>query len=254
MTIGQINIIDFLHKLQNLKASWQHSADNLVEFMLLMREWEECHVAVKKEFVDALEAEDIVFFDRVQPFKDDFQLLEGELNEVDNALHDDMEGKPIDYKMADISYRFSAYLVELSYFSRELQQYLNKYTLVYGKPQLKQVAPEPQRELTDILPPALQNDEAVKIFQRALDAQMIEYTGAKLKWKGSKQLLAYFAERLSKKFGLSNKMHEKGIATAWKPFETLFDVKDLSDAKQNWMRVNTTFLPTKYKEIDSLFQ
>ncbi len=49
-----------------------------------------------------------------------------------------------------------------------------------------------ERELKDLLPNNLKGDEAVNIFQRAIDAGMIEQTATGLKWNGTKATLAYF--------------------------------------------------------------
>lgn len=120
--------------------------------------------------------------------------------------------------------------------------------------QPQNTAPDPQWELIDLLPDRLKTDEAVSIFQRAIDAKMIEKTTTGLKWNGTKQLLAYFATRMSVEFRLTNKYDKDGnITTAWKPFETLFGVKDLKGAKQNWMKIEVYFKPTGFEKVDELF-
>jgi len=114
--------------------------------------------------------------------------------------------------------------------------------------------PEPQQELKDILPEQLKTDEAVKIFQKAIDARMIEKTATGLKWFKTKQLLAYFATRMSDKFSLITRLDKDGNKTTdWKTFETLFGEQGLKGAKQNWMRLNTKFKPTGFEKVDALF-
>ena len=115
--------------------------------------------------------------------------------------------------------------------------------------------PEPQQmELKDLLPEKLKVDEAVRVFQRAIDAKLITYSPEGLKWKNTKQLLAYFATKVSEKFSLTIKLDKDGNnTTAWKPFETLFNEQDLKGAKQNWMRLNTKFEPTGFEKVDALF-
>ncbi|MBR1593200.1 MAG: hypothetical protein IJ659_00305 [Alloprevotella sp.] len=115
--------------------------------------------------------------------------------------------------------------------------------------------PEPQQmELKDLLPEKLKADEAVKVFQKAIDAQLITNSPEGLKRNDTKQLLAYFATKVSEKFSLTTRLDKDGNkTTAWKPFETLFNEKGLKGAKQNWMRLNTKFEPTGFEKVDALF-
>ena len=114
--------------------------------------------------------------------------------------------------------------------------------------------PEPkQMELKDLLPEKLKADEAVKVFQKAIDAQLITYSPEGLKWNGTKQLLAYFATKVNEKFRLTTRLDKDGNeTTAWKPFEALFKEQELKGAKQNWMRLNTKFEPTGFDKVDAL--
>lgn len=115
--------------------------------------------------------------------------------------------------------------------------------------------PEPQQmELKDLLPKKLKADEAVEVFQNAIDAQLITNSPEGLKWNDTKQLLAYFATKVSDKFNLTTKLDKDGNKTTdWKTFETLFEQKELKGAKQNWMRLNTKFKPTGFEKVDALF-
>lgn len=115
--------------------------------------------------------------------------------------------------------------------------------------------PEPQQmELKDLLPKELKADEAVEVFQNAIDAQLITNSPEGLKWNDTKQLLAYFATKVSDKFNLTTKLDKDGNKTTdWKTFETLFEQKGLKGAKQNWMRLNTKFEPTGFEKVDALF-
>lgn len=119
----------------------------------------------------------------------------------------------------------------------------------------KSLNQEPQQvELKDLLPEKLKAEKAVKVFQNAINAQLITCSLDGLKWNDTKQLLAYFATKVSDKFKLSNKLDKEGNkTTAWKPFETLFKKKDLKGAKQNWMRLNIKFEPTGFEKVDALF-
>ena len=115
--------------------------------------------------------------------------------------------------------------------------------------------PEPQQmELKDLLPKKLKADEAVEVFQNAIDAQLITNSPEGLKWNDTKQLLAYFATKVSDKFNLTTNLDKDGNKTTdWKTFETLFEQKGLKGAKQNWMRLKTKFKPTGFEKVDALF-
>lgn len=114
---------------------------------------------------------------------------------------------------------------------------------------------EPQHvELKDLLPEKLKTDEAVKVFQKAIDAKLITYSQEGLKWNDTKQLLAYFATKVSEKFSLTIRLDKDGNkTTAWNPFEALFNEQGLKGAKQNWMRLNTRFEPPGFEKVDALF-
>lgn len=114
---------------------------------------------------------------------------------------------------------------------------------------------EPQRELKDILPKELNTDEALAIFKKGVEADLIEITPNGLKWKKTKQLLAYFAEKMSNKFHLSRKLDKDGNETIdWRTFETIFAERkgSLKQAKQNWMRIYTNFRPTDCEKVDAI--
>lgn len=106
--------------------------------------------------------------------------------------------------------------------------------------------PEPQQ-----IPNELSTPEAKIYLDKAIKLNLIDNG---YKWRRNKQLLAYFAEQMSNRLNLSNKLDKDGKqAIAWKPFEILFGKTDLKGAKQNWMRINTKFEPTGFEEIDKIF-
>lgn len=114
--------------------------------------------------------------------------------------------------------------------------------------------PKPQQGIKELLPEKLKTEEAVEIFKKAIDAKLIDYSPEGLRWKDTKQLLAYFAEKLSNKFRLTTKLDKDGVQTvSWNPFEKLFGEKDLKGAKQNWTRLNTKFTPTGFEKVDTIF-
>lgn len=103
------------------------------------------------------------------------------------------------------------------------------------------------------LPKELDKDDFKDIIKRGIEIGLIEETPSGLKWNETKELLAYLAECISRRFGLSKKVDNKGnITISWKPFEALFGVKNLKEAKQNWMRQYTQFTPNRHENIDKL--
>ena len=114
--------------------------------------------------------------------------------------------------------------------------------------------PEPQPEGAG-LPDVLNTDEAKGLLDRLCKAGFAKIEDGGYKWIGTKVLCAYFADRASHSLNLSNTMDKEGnITTSWKPFEALFEIKGLKDAKQNWMRLNTKFEPTGFEAIAKLFE
>lgn len=115
--------------------------------------------------------------------------------------------------------------------------------------------PEPQQGLIGLLPEQLKTDEAVKIFQRAIDAKMIEKTATGLKWlqmghTGWKSQLAYFGGKL---YGYKYSVYGNiGGRVNYEGLEKLFGVTRLERAlrqaheakKPQWWR----------KKIDAIFE
>ena len=105
------------------------------------------------------------------------------------------------------------------------------------------------------LPQELNTNEAKKYIQELAKIGIIEQTESGLKWKDTKQLLAYFSEQMSIKLNLSKRVESTGNkAVCWKPFETIFGIKGLREAKQNWLRLNTRFEPTGFEKIKGIFE
>ena len=141
-------------------------------------------------------------------------------------------------KMLDEVCKFVGYTPELQ---EQAQEATNTDSLAVEQP-------EPQQTTQELATP-----EAKELINKAIAANLIEKTPEGLKWKGTKVLCAYFADRASHSLNLSNKMDKEGnITTSWKPFEALFGIDRLKDAKQNWMRLNTKFEPTGYEKVDAL--
>ena len=111
--------------------------------------------------------------------------------------------------------------------------------------------------LESILPDVLKTDEAIKIFQNAIDAGLINIGTNKLEWTGNKLLLSYFAYKCSEKLSLGKKLYESGIETKWRPFETVFDMNNLRQSKSDYEKYGNTFddnPPDSNGIIDSLLK
>lgn len=111
------------------------------------------------------------------------------------------------------------------------------------------------RQASTTLPKEFDSEDFKSITKKGIEAKLIESSTNGLKWMGTKVLLAYFAECISKRYGLSKGIDNKGnVMVSWKPFEALFGVKGLKVAKQNWMKINTRFKPTNHEKIDKLLK
>lgn len=103
----------------------------------------------------------------------------------------------------------------------------------------------------------LNTPEAKVIFNKAIEAGLMFQDGPGYKWskEKTKQLLAYFAERLSLYLELNKgKLDKDGKQTvSWKPFERLFKVNRLQSARSSWLKNNYKFQPTGYELVDELF-
>lgn len=135
-----------------------------------------------------------------------------------------------------------------------------RYNIIPGKEEKEQQRgkKESQQEKTlkDLLPDNLKTDEAVKIFQRAIDAKMIEMTATGLRWvqigdRGKDTQLAYFCSKI---FGYIYNGYNgnKGDRVPYTELETLFGVSRMDRATQRAYQVNK---PQWWRgAIDKLFE
>ena len=106
----------------------------------------------------------------------------------------------------------------------------------------EETAPEPQR-WENLLPDGLRTDEAVSAFSKAIESDLIEICGDRLKWKKSKALLAYFLGNFLKQDGTFPDKHYClmfGESRLGKALSQLADNK------------NGNGKPRGYEEIDNL--
>ena len=122
-------------------------------------------------------------------------------------------------------------------------------------PQEQKTAAEP-KELKDLLPERLRNDEALKIFQRAIDANLIEKTATGLKWQLSNALLAYLCGIVYcgdtspwDKFYKEYIVKKSSTLFPDKALSELFGVKNLGQS-----RLQLIYKPKGYEKVDVLFK
>lgn len=103
------------------------------------------------------------------------------------------------------------------------------------------------------LPDELNTPEAKALFQKAIEAGLVEQNkNGTYQWKSTKLLLAYFSEKASNKLGLGKSRN--GTPTVnWKLFESIFNEKNIKSAKNDYMRLNLSFFPPGSADIDKLF-
>lgn len=99
------------------------------------------------------------------------------------------------------------------------------------------------------IPKELDSSEARQIFCKAKDKGLFVDN---YKWKKSKALLAYFADRTSEHLKLSKSEQDGRPKTNWQPFETLFHESGLADAKNTYTN-KTGKLPIGYEIVNSIF-
>ncbi len=104
---------------------------------------------------------------------------------------------------------------------------------------------------TPQLPKELDTPEANRIFAKAVEVGLMEQQGNGYKWHKTKNLLAYFADKMSEHFNLGKGEYDGKRKIAWKPFETIFNTNGLSGAKRDYQRDGK--LPSESKIVDNLF-
>ncbi len=114
--------------------------------------------------------------------------------------------------------------------------------------------PQQQKTLQDLLPEQLKTDEALKLFQGAIDAKMIEKTATGLKWHFSNALLAYLCGIVycgdTKQWDGYYKEYSVKRGSTFFPeteLNRLFGVKNLGQS-----RLQLTSLPRGYEKVDNL--
>lgn len=108
---------------------------------------------------------------------------------------------------------------------------------------------EPAKTIKNDLPDSLNTRKAQELLQRLIEKGICSKD---YQWKKSKSLLAYFGERATEFLEIGVGQYDGKIKVAWKPFETLFGVNGLAQARNDYKKVGT--LPAGSVVIDSLFE
>ena len=106
------------------------------------------------------------------------------------------------------------------------------------------------------MPTGLNNEQFVEILGRCIRDGLVGNRGdGVFEWKASRQLLAYFAIRVSTFLRISKR--DNAVAS-WKPFEQLFGVKagTLRTKKLDWEKVGShagnPFRPPGWEKIEAV--
>ena len=97
----------------------------------------------------------------------------------------------------------------------------------------------------------LRNPEAVEVFKRAIDQGFIKQTYSGLEWTKTKALLTTFAEEMNKLIGLYCGLYDNQRKQVWAPYQDLFKVKQLAQAKKDYQRTGSN--PQGTDEVIRLF-
>ena len=128
----------------------------------------------------------------------------------------------------------------LVHFAKDIKRFLNEWiSEEESLPMIEQ--PQPQA-----IPKELDTEEALAIFKRAVDANLMEQQTIGYKWLKSKALLAYFVEVANDKLDLKHGQKRK-----IKPFETIFHETRLGGCINEYKK--TGQLPIGHKIIDKIF-
>lgn len=97
-----------------------------------------------------------------------------------------------------------------------------------------------------------ENEEFMAIMERAVEQELCTQNDWQYKW-ANRGDGAYFASIASHKFHLSNRHDRDGdLAVSWKPFEALFDEKNLRSVFNDWQ--NGKYRHENEKKIEKLLR
>ena len=252
----------------NFKYTWlQKLMEEIVTTINMAGSWASCIVTRKIKEPNC--SSDWLSLFLMQNFATDDRLRH--YKEVETTKWDDVNKKTVEIHTPDFSKEYS-----YDFCCMGLQNAIEVLGMPYLKPMVELMTNiflwdnlyyKKEREKTErvnikqspkSIPTELRSPKAMGIFKKAIIAKLIEEEDSGYKWcGGAKNLLAYFAERMSGYLTLSTKYTSGGDYTVnWNVFELSFGVKDLKSAKYNWMNsgANTVFSPNGHTKIDDLFK
>ena len=98
------------------------------------------------------------------------------------------------------------------------------------------------------IPNELNNDNTKMILQKAIDAGLCDDN---YKWKKTKRLLAYFVDKACEYLEISIGQYDGREKVKWKPFEKLFGIDNLAQAKKDYQREGQ--IPKGSEIVDRIF-
>lgn len=155
----------------------------------------------------------------------------------------------------EYSIRLSSFIDTICFHSEEIHKMIIKLCSFAGINDFKELLRNDTQKTKDTskndtqMPKELSSTEAKEIIQKAIQAGLCDNN---YKWLKSKALLAYFAHVTSDYLNLGKGEHNGRKYVSWKPFETLFKIKGLSGAKNDYQKTGT--FPYGSKDIDKLFK
>lgn len=120
----------------------------------------------------------------------------------------------------------------------------------YISPLPEEQGGQPQQKAPEF-PNELNTRKAKELISRAIEAGFITVEAGRHKWNDTKVLLAYFAVRATGYLSLKKKSN---AVASWRPFEILFQVKELRQSKAEYEKYHTEFTPPDSERIDALLE
>lgn len=98
------------------------------------------------------------------------------------------------------------------------------------------------------IPNELNNDNTKMILQRAIDEGLCDDN---YKWEKTNRLLAYFVDKACEYLEISIGQYDGREKVKWKPFEKLFGIDNLAQAKKDYQREGQ--IPKGSEIVDRIF-
>ena len=207
----------------------------------------ECLAVVDKEIVEALELVkslcDHITDNKDLDLQENLELIHDEAVKISRYEYGEV---PYESRQDDQKELFDKIFINVANIGMEIQHcwIFNKF-----------IAPEPQR-LENLLPKELNTPEAVKVFERAIKADLMEICDDGLKWKATNALLAYLCGRLYCSDTITiepttkDEIVKRGSSFFPEtPLNDLFKLKNLGQSRLQLYR-----RPKGFEKIDDLFR